>query len=79
MHIPCAKLNLYLVHKISRDNNVFFEYHPYWFFIKDRAMRNTILEGRCVRGLYQTKTMQRPHNKFIVGMTKPSVELWHNT
>jgi hypothetical protein len=40
---------------------VFFEYHPYWFFIKDRATRNTILEGRCV-----------------VGMTKPSVELWHS-
>jgi hypothetical protein len=41
LYVPSAKLNLYSIHKISRDNNVFFEYHPYWFFIKDRATRNT--------------------------------------
>jgi hypothetical protein len=78
LHVPSAKLNLCSVHKISRDNNVFFEYHPYCFFIKDRATRNTILEGRCVRDLYPIKTMQRPHNKLIAGMMKPSMELWHN-
>jgi hypothetical protein len=77
LHVPSAKLNLCLVYKISRDNNVFFEYHLYWFFIKDRAIRNTILEGRFLRGLYPIKTMQRPLNKFIAEIMKPSMKLWH--
>jgi hypothetical protein len=77
-HVPSAKINLCSMHKVSRDNNVFFEYHPYWFFIKDRVTRNTILEGRCVRGLYPIKSMQRPRHRMIVGVIKPSVELWHN-
>jgi hypothetical protein len=41
-------------------------------------MRNTILEGRCVRGLYPIKTMKRPLNNLVAGMMKPSVELWHS-
>jgi hypothetical protein len=41
-------------------------------------MRNTILEGRCVKGLYAIKSVQRPLNKFVAGIMKPSVELWHN-
>jgi hypothetical protein len=63
------------VYKILRDNNVFFEYHPYWFFIKDRATRNTILEGKFLRGLYPIKTMQRPLNKFVDEIMKPSMKL----
>jgi hypothetical protein len=39
---------------------------------------HTIHEGRCLRGLYSIKTMQRPLNKVVAGMMKPSVELWHN-
>jgi hypothetical protein len=71
-------MNLCSVHKISRDNNVFFEYHPYWFFIKDRATRNTILEGRCEMGLYPIKSVRRTLAKLIAGVMKPSVDLWHN-
>jgi hypothetical protein len=70
-------MNLCSVHKISRDNNVFFEYHPYWFFIKDRATRNTILEGRCERGLYPIKSVRRTLAKLITGVMKLSVDLWH--
>jgi hypothetical protein len=77
-HVPSAKINLCSMHKVSIDNNVFFEYHPYWFFIKNRATRNTILKGRCVRGLYPIKSMQRPRCRMIAGVIKPSVELWHN-
>jgi hypothetical protein len=78
LHVPNAKINLCSVHKISRDNNVFFEYHPYWFFIKDQATRNTILEGRCERGLYPIKSMKRSRRKVVAGIIKPSVELWHS-
>jgi hypothetical protein len=78
LHVPSAKMNLCYVHKIFRDNNVFFEYHPYWFLIKDQATRNTILEERCEGGLYPIKFVHRPHKKMIAGVAKPSVELWHS-
>jgi hypothetical protein len=78
LHVPSVKMNLCSVHKISRYNNVFFEYHPYWFLIKDRTTRNTILEGRCEGGLYPIKSVRRPHKKMIVGVAKPSMKLWHS-
>jgi hypothetical protein len=28
LHVPSAKIKLYSVHNISRDNNMFIEYHP---------------------------------------------------
>jgi hypothetical protein len=71
-------MNLCSAHKISRDNNVFFEYYPYWFFIKDRDTRRTILEGRCERGLYPIKTVHMPLEKMIAGVMKPLMELWHS-
>jgi hypothetical protein len=78
LHVPSAKINLCSVLKISRYNNMFFEYHPYWFFIQDQATRNTILERRCERGLYPIKSIQRPRHKVIAGIIEPSVELWHS-
>lgn len=35
LHVPEIAKNLLSVHKLSRDNNVYFEFHPWHFFIKD--------------------------------------------
>jgi hypothetical protein len=81
LHVPSAKLNLCLVHKIRFLEIIMCSLNiiPIGFFIKDRVTRNTILEGRCVRGIYPIKSIQRPSKKFVAGMMmKPSVELWHN-
>jgi hypothetical protein len=35
LHVPDISKNLLSVHKFSRDNDVFFEYHQLHFFVKD--------------------------------------------
>jgi hypothetical protein len=55
LHVPKISKHLLSVHKLSRDNNVFFEFHPWYFLIKDRATRNLLLEGKCESGLYPLK------------------------
>jgi histone deacetylase 1/2 len=52
LHVPSAKKNLISVHRITFDNNVFLEFHPNFFLIKDRDTRSTLLEGPCHKGLY---------------------------
>jgi hypothetical protein len=36
LHVPVASKNLLSVHKLTLDNNAFMEFHPWFFFIKDR-------------------------------------------
>ena len=36
LHVPKISKHLLSVHKFSRNNDVFFEYHPWHFSIKDR-------------------------------------------
>jgi hypothetical protein len=52
LHAPQANKHLLSVHRFTRDNNVFFEFHPYHFLIKDTPTRIPLLRGRCVGGLY---------------------------
>jgi hypothetical protein len=52
LHVPDISKHLLSVHKLSRDNNIFFEFHPWYYFIKDRATRKLLLEGKCEYGLY---------------------------
>src|SRR4051812_25158106 len=52
LHVPQTAKNLVSVHRFTRDNNVFIEFHPYFFCIKDTHTRRTLLKGRCIGGLY---------------------------
>jgi hypothetical protein len=52
LHAPQANKHLLSVHRFTRDNRVFFEFHSYHFLIKDSITRTPLLRGRCVGGLY---------------------------
>jgi hypothetical protein len=52
LHVPKVAKNLVSVHRLTKDNSAFIEFHPDFFLIKDQATRNTILRGPCRRGLY---------------------------
>jgi histone deacetylase 1/2 len=52
LHVPSTKKNLVSIHRLASDNNVFFEFHPNYFLIKDWDTKNTLLEGPCRKGLY---------------------------
>src|SRR3954470_18735931 len=66
------------MYHLTSDNNVFFETHPTYFFIKDRATRELIHHGRCIGGLYPitSRVFSRKRRQFY-SVTKPSLARWH--
>jgi len=74
LHVPSASKNLLSVNRITRDNDVFLEFHPDCFLVKEQSTRKTILEGRCEHGLY----LVRPPNKEVLGAVKPTTSMWHH-
>jgi histone deacetylase 1/2 len=74
LHVPSASKDLLSVHRLANDNNVFFEFHPKHYCVKDQETRTTLLTGPCKNGLYPVKSS----NKRVLGVTKPSASLWHH-
>jgi hypothetical protein len=52
LRVPIATRSLLSVPQLTRDNNVFTEFHHFSFFIKDRDTRAILLSGRLRHGLY---------------------------
>jgi hypothetical protein len=76
LHVPSVTRNLLSVKKFSRDNNVFFEFHPWYFFVKDRVTREILLRGGCRGGLYNLD-VSSPF-KHVFSSTKVSRSRWHS-
>jgi hypothetical protein len=70
-----ATKNLMFIHRFALDNNVFFEIHLWFFLIKDRHKRSTLLKGRCHDGIYPI--LAPSPVKLIFGVNKPSLNRWH--
>jgi hypothetical protein len=52
LHAPQANKHLLSMHRFTRDNRVFLEFHPYNFLVKDSTTRIPLLRSRHVGGLY---------------------------
>jgi hypothetical protein len=82
LHVPDASKNLVLVHKFTHDNDTFFEFHPWYFSLKDRDSRKLLLQGRCKNGLYllplEAWLSGTPPNKNALTAVKPSMARWHH-
>ena len=78
LHVPQADKNLASMSCLATDNNVFFETHPRYFFIKDRATRELLHHGRCIGGLYPITSgaLSRKHRQ-VYSVIKPSLARWH--
>jgi len=74
LHVPQASKNLVSVNRITRDNNVFLEFHPDRFLIKDQETKTTLHQGRCEHGLYPLNSS----NKEASLIVKPSTTVWHH-
>jgi histone deacetylase 1/2 len=44
LHVPHITKNLLSAHKLTKDNNVFVEIHPYHFVVKELESRRRVLE-----------------------------------
>ena len=79
LHVPQADKNLASMSRLTSDNNVFFETHPTYFFIKDRATKELIHHGRCIGGLYPitSRVFDRKRHCQVYSAIKPSLAKWH--
>lgn len=76
LHIPSAHKNLISVHCLTSDNNVYLEFHPNYFFVKDRATKKLLLQGKCEKGLYPPITSSPNLSKIAFSSIKVSKNLW---
>jgi histone deacetylase 1/2 len=76
LHVPSSTKNLLYVHRLTTDNNVFVEFHPDLFCIKDQETKNILLRGPCWRGLYPLTSTSAVKQAF--GVNKPTIDCWHN-
>lgn len=74
LHVPFATKNLASVHKFTKDNDVFIEFHPTFFCVKDLNMKTPLLHGRCQDGPYpMPQSSSKVHH-----VVKPTTSLWHH-
>jgi histone deacetylase 1/2 len=74
-HVPSISRNLLSVQRFTYDNNIFFEFHPWYFLVKDRGTRAVLLRGGCRRGLYN---LHISTIKQVFSSVKVSRAQWHS-
>lgn len=52
-HVPNIAAKFISAPNLCHDNNSFFEFHPYYYYIKDQKTRKVLLQGRLEKGLYK--------------------------
>ena len=80
IHVPHITKNLIFVHKFTTDTNTIIEFHPTYFFVKDRTMGRVMLHGLSRGGLYLfPPTFNKIHSSsfaFVGERTSPNQ--WHS-
>jgi histone deacetylase 1/2 len=76
LHVPDAAKNLVSVHHLTRIILFFLNFILVIFLVKDQATKNTILRGRCRKGLYPLPSTRPIKQAF--GVVKPSFARWHS-
>ena len=52
LRLPHIHQHLLYVYRLVLDNDVFVEFHHFFFLVKDTATKKILLHGRCHGGLY---------------------------
>jgi hypothetical protein len=82
LHVPSSSKNLVSVHKFTYDNNAFFEFHSWYFLLKDQGTKNLLLQGRCKNDLYPPPLVvwvsNQPPNKRVLAAVKPTMVRWQH-
>jgi hypothetical protein len=78
LHVPHINQNLLSVYQFTKDNNVFFEFHPSFFCVKDLFSGVTLLSGKSKNGLYPLHSLQWLIKPTALLRERVSVEQWHS-
>jgi histone deacetylase 1/2 len=77
LHVPSASKNLLFIHRLTLDNHVFLEFHPFLFFINDPVAGRTLFKGPCHGGLYPLMPFSTGSSKQVFSTIKLSSSTWH--
>lgn len=78
LHVPQTNRNLLSVQKLAYDNNVYLEFYPNFFAIKDRTTKALLFKGKCQGGLYCFASSLAPHSNTAYASVKLSPKEWHS-
>ena len=76
LHVPHISHNLISVQRFAKDNNVFFEFHPSFFCVKDLFSGATLLKGPSKDGLYPLHSLPQIKPRALLG-ERVSTTQWH--
>jgi len=78
LHAPEIKKNLLSVHQFTNDNNVYFEFHPFFFYIKNPSSGVILLQGPSKNSFYPPQTLTSPSTSPASYLSeRVSVPQWH--
>ena len=80
LHVPNICKNLISVQKFKQDTNTFFEFHPFYFLLKDCATGKLLHQGLSNHGLYSfffsASNNSHPPSAFMG--ERASMSAWHS-
>jgi hypothetical protein len=76
LHVPKITKNLIYVQKFTADNNVFIEFHPSCFFVKDHMSEKILHQGPSRNGLYHWFPPSVTPSRVFLSERAPSAD-WH--
>ncbi|CAM8893629.1 unnamed protein product [Rhodiola kirilowii] len=77
LRVPNISKHLLSVHRLVSDNNVFIEFHPDYFLIKDKTTQTILLQGKSHGGLYPFPFTSVPSRRQVLSGIKISSHMWH--
>lgn len=77
--VPTIKKNLISVHNFTKHNDVYLEFHPSYFLVKDRITGVTLLKGACEDGVYSLPEKLAMASKNITAYVheRTTTDGWH--
>ena len=78
--VPNIRKNLISVHHFTSQNNVFVEFHPLFFLVKDKITGTVLLKGACENDVYTLPNLLvQASPKMVVDVhEQTSINGWHN-
>ena len=64
--VPTIQKNLISVHHFTKHNNVYLEFHPTYFLVKDQITGVILLKDECEDGVYPFPEHLPPNFKNVV-------------
>jgi len=75
---PSIHKNLIFVHHFTLRNNVFIEFHPFFFLVKDQITGAVLFKGVCENGVYKLPDSLVSSPKMVANVhERTSLDGWH--